>query len=764
MPAAVLGRIYSPDQILQASLAEGQRPSGSMPIPSRAVLAAEEKFGFGSSEHRAAIERSKFAFEAYLKGDAWEVVEERPSLQQRAEARQEKEIGLGGARGGSKSYTGIRFLIAGNYWEPDYALDEERRPVFMPINQSYVHHPYYFGLCIRRNQGDLDDWIEEARRLYLNIGGEFKGRPDMMFTFPSGARIRTGHLADPDSFLKYIGKSIHRLVVEELIQLPNERPYSNLLASVRSKFPEIHPQVMVSFNPAGGPGVPWVHERFIEPKQLLRDGRMVPILGLDGEPIRAFHHDGTPVYPEPVIREEVPEEVFRELGIEIPPKEQRTRERVFLPARLVDNPYLMHDTSYVLELATIPDPIERRAYLFGEWNLVSGSYFSTFRPNGPVSAVEPDNANHVIPAYPKVPKVVHIHAEGASSRTIEYSAQQLEPWWPRMMGGDWGWEHEAAFLWGCATAAGPLHIYKERVFSQTPPEIAGAEIARESILDLNGSETHSLTLWMGWDPSASQRVGADRTLFEYLAKGIRRILGPHSVYLPDVVLRQLDEEAYARDEQVSQELVDAIRNQRRAGITIRRAPDHRVIGWQLVRSMFNWTPVLLDSYESFDPAEAMKILFDEGEERYRQYIAHCSRRHIELLPKLQIWDCCTRLIEALPRAQKDEKNQEDVTKKHWRGSDVIDALRYLCCGFREEPIPEPRMSYVERRVGELLKAQDAPAYSVNDLIRIRTALEKEHEDKHAGSAFVLHHPSQYGRLRARQAVGQILFPSSGPVG
>jgi hypothetical protein len=446
------------------------------------------------------------------------------------------------------------------------------------------------------------------------------------------------------------------------------------------------------------------------------------------------------------------------LGIDIPPLEQRLRKRVFLPARLIDNPFLMHNTDYVIELASIPDEDERRALLFGEWVISAGSYFSQFRPSGPITDAEPDIANHVIPPYPAPAINIIRKFKTSDHKAVSYSSVQLQPWWVKAMGGDWGMEHDASFLWFCQSPHKQTHVYRERVFNQTPPEVAGAEIARESIPDLNSLPDHSLTLWLGWDPSASNRVGGERVLFEYIAKGIRRILGPNSTYLPDTIIRQLDEEAYQRGEDVPQKLIDSIRSQRQSGITIRRAPDHRVIGWQLVKSMFRWTPILLESYQDFDPSLALRILFDEGEERYKQYVSHCSQRSVELLPKLQIWSNCERLIEAIPRAQKDEKNPEDVTKRHWRGADSLDSLRYGLMGMREDTISiEPKQTFVERRMEEIITAPWMQNASVNDLIRTRHDLEREHKSQNQGQSIRIHHPTSKGRLASRMSLAKVLY-------
>src|SRR5439155_10694431 len=72
-------------------------------------------------------------------------------------------------------------------------------------------------------------------------------------------------------------------------------------------------------------------------------------------------------------------------------KEEITR--IFIPAKITDNPYLMKDKMYLLNLATM-DEQEREYYLHGNWDCNPGAYFSIFRDKHRPS--EPENAVHVI--------------------------------------------------------------------------------------------------------------------------------------------------------------------------------------------------------------------------------------------------------------------------------------------------------------------------------------------------------------------------------
>lgn len=748
-----LGRIITPYDAVNIGAATGEKPAYSC-IPPRSVFNAERDFGYGSPQHLACLSRAEQATIAYLRGEGWADMDDTPSLQERIILRQEHEIGAGGAKGGGKSFGAILFQLKGNPHKPLYTVDLDNgdvKPIW--VNISYIYHPNYLALVLRKNREDLDDWLHQAIPVFDALGGKFKGRQsgdgfEFYETGGTPARIRVGHLADPDSYTKYFGKAIIRLTIEELIQIAELSIYMNLRGCVRSAFSEMLAQLLATFNPQGGPGVQWVFDRFIEPKRQ-SGGKMVPILGADGEPIRAYDilESGkrVPRYPEPPIREVIDEDVYAKMGIPIPGLEDRTITRVFLPADLSNNPYLMRDMTYVNNLASDED--NRDAMLYGIWNLEGGSYFTTFRAQGPAGKHEPEWARHVYPSSPP------------SDLLKAHLYRPLKPWWARTMAMDWGYEHECSTLWGCRDQEiDVLTIYREMVYSQTQPEAVGAGIARATIPDLMGLPKSSINLWIGKD-ARQNRIGRDRTVEELLAAGIRTVLGPNSVHLPDQIIKKLDDLAYEKGEEVSKELVDQIRKQHRAGITILQAKDSRVEGWTLCRSLLRFVPIHPESFEDFDPKHAMELLFhaDDGAEKYRQYIAHCSKRNVEILPKVRIWDSCPRLIESIPKARKKPKQPEDVDPAHFLGMDSLDNWRYLCMGERlEVENGEPQAAFLERRLEEIIvegrkrEAVGGLALSVNDLIRINDQLEREFTAKTAPAQFTLPHAARQRRMAIRQ--------------
>ena len=188
--------------------------------------------------------------------------------------------------------------------------------------EKYLNHPHYRGLVLRRNADDLKDWVDRARRFFAVFGGEVFGSPAEI-RFPSGAIIRTGHLNDAGAYSKYQGHEYHKILFEELTHIPSEELYQMVLGSCRSTIPDLPAQSFGTTNP-DGPGRKWVKKRF----------------GMKG----------------------VPQDIIRTYD------EIMKRHRLFVPAKVEDNPKLMKaDPTYVSFLASLPDGL-RQQWKDGNWD------------------------------------------------------------------------------------------------------------------------------------------------------------------------------------------------------------------------------------------------------------------------------------------------------------------------------------------------------------------------------------------------------------
>lgn len=233
------------------------------------------------------------------------------------------EVLFGGARGPGKTDAGIQWLHGDRIGK-------------LPDGQDkfYIHHPQYRALVLRKNYDDLVDWIDRASFLYKYANVEVVGKPAEI-RWPSGAKFRLGHLKDRSSYEKYLGHEYHRLLIEELTLIPQEKHYIQILGSLRTTVKELKPQVFITTNP-GGVGHLWVKERFIDPAPYGQS-----FSGKDG------------------------------------------RTRIYIPGTIEDNPILMQDKGYLLFLEGLKDTdIDLyKAWRHGDWNIFAGQYFKEFKQN-----------------------------------------------------------------------------------------------------------------------------------------------------------------------------------------------------------------------------------------------------------------------------------------------------------------------------------------------------------------------------------------------
>lgn len=217
----------------------------------------------------------------------------------------------GGARGGGKTDAGLVWLV---------------KPYLLTT-------PNARSLVIRKNGDDLADWIDRANRLYSRYGAVVTGKPATI-RFPSGYKIRTGHLKDDQAYTKYQGQEYQRIVIEELTQIAQEKFYIQLLGSCRSTIPGLDARIFNTTNP-GGIGHGWVKKRFI-----------------DAAPWGTKY-------------------VGADTG----------RSRVFIPAKVEDNPTLTEsDPDYVKYLDGLKEtqPELYKAWRHGDWDVFAGQFFKEF--------------------------------------------------------------------------------------------------------------------------------------------------------------------------------------------------------------------------------------------------------------------------------------------------------------------------------------------------------------------------------------------------
>ena len=217
---------------------------------------------------------------------------------------------FGGARGGGKS---------------DGVLGEWAA-------HADMYGPDAIGLCVRRQRTQLVELIERSKRLYRPLGAIFHEQ-DKLWRFPNGARLRFAFLENDSDAENYQGHSYTRVYVEEMGTFPNPGPIFKLMATL-SRNPNVPARFIATANP-GGPGHLWIKKRYIDPAPL----------GL-----KVLHEE----FEDPFTGKKL------------------TKDRVFIPSRVIDNKYT-NTPEYIANLYLSGDEQLVQAWLIGDWNVMSGA-------------------------------------------------------------------------------------------------------------------------------------------------------------------------------------------------------------------------------------------------------------------------------------------------------------------------------------------------------------------------------------------------------
>jgi hypothetical protein len=577
------------------------------------------------------------------------------------------------------SFGAIFWLVKGNVDKPDY--DEQGNPIL--VNMSYVYHPHFLAAVIRLNEKDLAEWVDKARPYYEGVlGGTYTKNPSE-FRWKSGARIFCGHAQDSNAWTKYQGQNITRFLIEEAGQIPDIDTYDQIRSCCRSTYQEMRAQILLTANP-GGPGQGMLFDRFIEPKD--RDGN--PIL-IDGKPITTGLVRIVEKAKNPFTGEDI------------------ESDRVWVPSYLSDNPHALANTSYIAALATMSNEKLKRAYLFGDWRAMQGTYFDNF-----------------------------------SRETHTYDPRQryVADWWRATASLDWGFVHESAAYWHKQDPETKQHlIYREFTTTRTDPVELGAELARRSLPELKAQG--SLTFHVSHD-LYHERIG-DFTWIELIAKGVQRVLGDSQCYMPEVVLKQVQERYRMEGRQWDESIEDRIWTKEVSGIVFRRAPKSRAVGFMYMRSLMRMEP-LLDTENPLPDMELAQRIVQEG--TLENYVAYLNsfKREVEILPQLLISQDCPVLIDAIPKCIHSEENPEDISDKHFRGLDSIDSIRYLLSGIRDAtPTVMPKELNRLRQLEEARRRN--PTLTTADMITISRSIEQQEAEADAEI-------SSFNRGRASRAL------------
>ena len=246
----------------------------------------------------------------------------------------EREVLYGGSAGGGKSYA----MLAD------------------PLR--YMGHPNFSGLLLRHTTEELRELIFKSQELYPKIWKGIKwSERKMQWVAPSGARLWLSYLDRDDDALRYQGLAFSWIGFDELTQWATPFAWNYMRSRLRSTSTDLPVYMRATTNP-GGRGHAWVKKMFIDPAAPNKSFEATDIE--TGETLR---------YPKGHTK--AGKALFK---------------RKFIPARLMDNPYLAEQGDYEAMLLSLPEQ-QRRQLLEGDWDIKEGAAFTEF--NRDIHVVDP---------------------------------------------------------------------------------------------------------------------------------------------------------------------------------------------------------------------------------------------------------------------------------------------------------------------------------------------------------------------------------------
>ncbi len=156
-------------------------------------------------------------------------------------------------------------------------------------------------------------------------------------TLYNGSEIRFGYCASENDVFQYQGAEFDVIRMDEATHFTYDQ-FVYLRSRVRGRFQA--PRFMALSTNPGNVGHAWVKETFVDPAPPETE-----FVGMDG------------------------------------------RRRIFIPAKLTENAYLMeNDPGYLKSMETLPE-ILRQTLLEGRWDVIEGQYFTEFDPE--IHVIEP---------------------------------------------------------------------------------------------------------------------------------------------------------------------------------------------------------------------------------------------------------------------------------------------------------------------------------------------------------------------------------------
>jgi hypothetical protein len=311
------------------------------------------------------------------------------------------------------------------------------------------------GILFRKSYPELEELILRAKEIFAAYGAVYKVA-DKTFFFPGGASLKMRHIDTEVDADKYQGHQYTWIGFDELTNWPNLNAYKKLKACLRSALGVKNKRIRCSANP-GGVGHHVVKHYYIDPAP---KGK---------ELIQNVDEDGT------------------------------VTTKMFIPSKVSDNKILLrNDPTYVARLREIGSAELVKAWLDGDWNVITGAYFPEFSSD-----------KHVVEPF------------------------EIPRHWMRFRSADWGSASPFAILWhavsdgyqvpgGIFIPQGALVTYREWYGTNGKPNeglrMTGGQVAkgiktREATDNITYGVIDPSAYKEDGGPSIAERMSQERVYF-----------------------------------------------------------------------------------------------------------------------------------------------------------------------------------------------------------------------------------------------------------
>lgn len=252
------------------------------------------------------------------------------------------------AMGAGAAGPGKTTVLLNDCWDQIVAEHERCRNKDHPYHQPWGYSTGW-ALHLRRTVKMLEQTIVKSSRIFKAVDpGAHYDSTKNTWVFSSGFRYQFGHCKDSNSWNDYMSAEFTALFFDELVQF-EEAQYMNIEGRLRSTDPVLMHMLKC--------------RAMSNPRQRQEGEESFSFRG-DPNWVRKYYIDPAPEGRRYLVR-----------TVTHPDGEQERRKRIYLPARLEDNPDKAFVKQYRGTLLTKSASIQE-ALLRGNWYITAGSYFA----------------------------------------------------------------------------------------------------------------------------------------------------------------------------------------------------------------------------------------------------------------------------------------------------------------------------------------------------------------------------------------------------